>query len=307
MGNRIYYASHSVAIGGTTLTGVQSVGVSTTYNREPVFQLGQLAVYLDQESIADVEVTISKLMDGTMPMYLLACGGSSASGQSITALSEKQCDVTLSTYDDVTGSHINTASMPDMYISNISYNFSVEGNATEDITLVGNVKKSNVSSGASSGSSIPNTGVAALGTKVIAARQHITGIGGQNVTFSVDLSREPLYAFGQLLPTVRLAQFPIEVTTEIEYLATNALDGTASTDSSGCKNYSAGGSYSGTLAATVCHFASSGSSGSTQTVVSAGNSNVITSVNYSGGDAGGGNATVTYSYRNYNTFTVTYS
>jgi len=33
-----------------------------------------------------------------------------------------------------------------------------------------------------------------------------------------------------------------------------------------------------------------------------GSGNQLTSVNYTGGDTGGGNATVTYSFRNYNDF-----
>ena len=33
----------------------------------------------------------------------------------------------------------------------------------------------------------------------------------------------------------------------------------------------------------------------------------LSAVNYGGGDAGGGNATVTYSYTTYNEFTVTHS
>lgn len=312
MANRIYYASHSVAIGGVTLTGVQSVGVSTTYNREPIFELGQKEVYLDQESIADVEVTISKLMDGTTPMYLLAtsAGSSGSSGTDLSSRSESKCDVTLSTFDDVNGNHISTASMPDMYVSNISYTIPIDGNATEDITLVGNVKENAVSSGSSGGGA--NSAPASLGNRVIVRRQHVTlgsGLtGAQNITFSVDLSREPLYAFGSLLPTVRLVNYPIEVTTEVEYLASGALDGTASTATTGCQNYTAGGDATGALTATLCHYsASSGSSGSgNNTVISAGSSNAITSVNYSGGDAGGGNATVTISYRNYNVFTVTH-
>jgi hypothetical protein len=38
-----------------------------------------------------------------------------------------------------------------------------------------------------------------------------------------------------------------------------------------------------------------------------GNKNTLTSVNYTGGDTGGGNATVSYSFRNFNNFFITAS
>lgn len=251
-----------------------------------------------------------------MPMYLMATAtGTSSGADDLSSRSESKCEVTLSTFDDVTGTHIDTASMPDMYVSNISYTIPIDGNATEDITLVGNDKKNAASSGSGN---VANTAPASLGNRVIVRRQHVTlgaGLtGAQNITFSVDLSREPLYAFGSLLPTVRLVNYPIEVVTEVEYLAASALDGSAITTTTACQNYSAGGNANGALTVTLCHYSSSSSSGSSgssgsenNTVISAGSNNAITSVNYSGGDAGGGNATVTISYRNYNVFTVTYS
>lgn len=297
MGYRIYYANHSVAIGGSVLDGVQSVGVSTTYNREPLFQLGQDTVYLDQEDLADVEVTISRLMVG-VPMYLTAMGGTSASGKTLANLQNTKTSVTLNTFDDTSGAYVDSAIMSQMYVSNISYTIPIDGNATEDITLIGNRKKS--SSSGSSGS-VPGT---TPGT--IARRQHVKSApsGAQNITFSVDLSREPLYSMGKLEPTVRLLTFPVECTAEVEYLATDAEGGNA-TSSGGCGNFSAGGGSSNISVTLGC--SSGSSSGSMpETEISIGSA-VITSVNYSGGDAGGGNATVTYSYRSYNDFTVTYT
>jgi hypothetical protein len=81
--NRTYYATHAVALGkkdadptaaitnaasqANTIraaSGVQSVGVNTTFNLEQVFQLGQLEIYENIENIPDVEVTIEKALDG---------------------------------------------------------------------------------------------------------------------------------------------------------------------------------------------------------------------------------------------------
>ena len=41
------------------------------------------------------------------------------------------------------------------------------------------------------------------------------------------------------------------------------------------------------------------------TVIDLGTKNKLTSVNYTGGDTGGGNATITYSYQTFNDFTYT--
>jgi len=43
------------------------------------------------------------------------------------------------------------------------------------------------------------------------------------------------------------------------------------------------------------------------TVLQLGNKNKLTSISYGGGDAGGGNATITYSFTNSNDFVVLHS
>ena len=79
--NRIYYAIQQVAFrknsagtGGTNYVahGVQSVGITTTFNLEQAFELGQLAIYENIEGTPDVEVTLSKVLDGANPLYCMA-------------------------------------------------------------------------------------------------------------------------------------------------------------------------------------------------------------------------------------------
>lgn len=84
---RVYYAIHSVAfkdnskppthfvvpiVAGQDIApsgrwevgrGVQSVGMTTTFNFEDVFQLGQLETYEFIESEPEIEVTIEKVLD----------------------------------------------------------------------------------------------------------------------------------------------------------------------------------------------------------------------------------------------------
>lgn len=313
MANRLYYAAQAVSINGNVITGVQSLGISTTYNLEPVFQLGRLSVYEDVQDLADVEVTISKLINGTAPLYLLCTAGSSGSsgglgsGEPLNTLAERKCNVTVTAFDDTaanldnnTRTAVNAVTMTDMYLSNVSYTLPVEGNLTEDVTLIGQNHSTTTGNAAFPGA----------GGKV--GRRQMVSFGGssgsvsgvQQVTISVDLSREPLYQLGSFNPTVRLLNFPVEVTSEWESLALTAGAGDASAEEPGCNSY--GSSTGVPLSVTICNGASSGSSGSNNTMtISLGSNNVVTSVNYSGGDAGGGNVTRTTSYRNYNSFSIT--
>ena len=84
---RIYFAIQGVAIkpdgqaapdaGPTWQTknvvhGVQSVAVTTTFNLEQAFELGQLEIYENIEGVPDIEVSLSKVLDGFPPAYVMA-------------------------------------------------------------------------------------------------------------------------------------------------------------------------------------------------------------------------------------------
>jgi hypothetical protein len=45
--------------------GAQSVGMTTTFNFEQVFELGQLEIYEFIEAEPEIEVTVEKVLDGT--------------------------------------------------------------------------------------------------------------------------------------------------------------------------------------------------------------------------------------------------
>ena len=70
--NRIFYACQAVGlkpIGSTTgnykvAHGVQSVGVTTNFNLEQAFELGQIQIYENIEGLPDVECTMEKVIDG---------------------------------------------------------------------------------------------------------------------------------------------------------------------------------------------------------------------------------------------------
>lgn len=132
LGSQTYIAAH----------GVQSVGVTTTFNLEPVFELGQSAIYENIENIPDVEVTLEKVLDGFPLLYHLATKGSATATLFGRANSRSTLALTIfpDTNDSASGVAIAQVDFSGLYVSNIGYTFPVDGNFTESLTLVGNNK-----------------------------------------------------------------------------------------------------------------------------------------------------------------------
>ena len=120
----------------------------------------------------------------------------------------------------------------------------------------------------------------------------------QTISVSVDLSREEFEALGTFGPVFRAVEFPVEVTTEIEVIsvagdAVSVADyGIFSTGTGACDNIS--NLVDRTIRIATCD----------GTRIYTGVKNKLESTNYGGGDAGGGNATVTYTYTTFNDLTV---
>jgi hypothetical protein len=143
--NRVYYAIQQVSFGKnssgstgvkTAAHGVQSCGITTTFNLEQVFELGQLAIYENVEGTPDIEVTMSKVADGYIPLYLLA-----TSDQMNGPQLAKRCDsntkttVQLGIWDEAVESAGQSdaeaqtwVEMSGLYLSSVSYNFPVDDN-----------------------------------------------------------------------------------------------------------------------------------------------------------------------------------
>jgi hypothetical protein len=156
--DRIFYACQAVAIAKTgnfvnpttikagtaaVMRGVQSVGITSNFNLEQVFEFGQIQIYENIETVADIEVTCEKVLDGNRLLYLQAVGAAGVTG--LSGASKSKCDVYLAIYDDGVDQVADTAEQhvvmcSGMFISSVSYTYPVDGNATESITLVGNDK-----------------------------------------------------------------------------------------------------------------------------------------------------------------------
>jgi hypothetical protein len=132
---------------GDMVHGAQSVGVTTNFNLEQAFELGQLEIYENIEGLPDVEVTLEKVLDGYPLIYHLATTGA-VDPNSLVSRSKAQCDLRLGIYsEDKDFIADQGAAAPiemycsGMYVSSVSYTLPTDGNATESVTLVGNNKE----------------------------------------------------------------------------------------------------------------------------------------------------------------------
>lgn len=351
--NRVFYACQAVAIAPCFVAhsdantvvahGVQSVGITTNFNLEQAFELGQIQIYENIEGLPDVEVTLEKVLDGYPLVYHLA--SPNATSANLVGRSKERCCVGLGIYDEskdaVSGVAPVEVYMSGMYLSNISYTFPVDGNSTESVTLVGNHKVWNSNGSnklltAASAAEIPKDSEgrgtdspAALvaGSGGIQRREDVlmsscilpvsvygvtqnTNAGNnwdagtsspkahiQNCTISTDFGREDILELGRKAPYYRAPNFPIEVTCELEVIAISGDFVSA---------YEEGRSdYVGTV--------NQGNNTAEErikivlrdgTFFDLGSKNRLSSVSYGGGDAGGGNVTITYSYTNFNDLIV---
>ena len=123
--------------------GLQSAGMTTTFNLEEVFEIGQVEVYEQSERQPDIELTMSKAIDGSKPLYFMVTDV--LIGNDLIARTNNfKCDVTMQIYPDTqfraTKRPVSIATVSGAFVSSITYTFPVDGFVTEDITLVSNDK-----------------------------------------------------------------------------------------------------------------------------------------------------------------------
>lgn len=316
--NRIFYAVQSVQLGTAyendnsdptynNVSAVQSVGVNTNFNLEPVYQLGRLELYDNFEEIPEVEITLNRVMDGKVGFYERCMGNGS-----LTSLSNKKTAAKLVIYPDTdsaaTGVPTAECKMNPAYLSAVTFTFPTEGNFTEEVTLVSNNKV--WTTGLVNAS--PTAPDASLGNDYILRRNSLVtegadastlpyGVSGgipvgakiSNISVSMNLGREQIRELGRRTPYYRYINFPVEITTEITVVGTKGdLVGVADTESV-CANPKA--LENKTIELKLCD----------GTIINLGTKNKLTSVNYTGGDTGGGNVEMTFSYQTFNDFTYT--
>lgn len=148
--------------------GAQSVGITTTFNLEQAYELGQLAIYDNLEQIPDVEVTMTKNLDGRPLIYHLATQGSVSA--TLVGRSAVKTNVALSVFSDTLNSSSGTplaeVTMSGMVVSSLTYTFPVDGFCNESVTLVGNNKVWRASAFTTSGTFLDNADGPASGLHV---------------------------------------------------------------------------------------------------------------------------------------------
>lgn len=377
---RVFYATQGVVVGDFKATsivdswqagdsyldgdgklmvahGLQSIGVSTNFNLEQIFELGQLSLYENFEEVPEIEVTFEKVLDGYSLIYHL--GTVDATNPTLTGRSEARADVrmaiglTADTSIQSGNSGVAELYCSGMYINAVSYNLATDGNFTESTTFVGNDKQ--WYSGSENGILVSAKAIiSAFTTSIfgndapvspdnsVLRRQNVVigsaGLGMASGTFrtvvpdfiegtttgatgvtdplngnglnsncsyiddsdankvhlnsasiSVDLGRESINELGSKAPYSRYVSFPVDVTCDIEVTAIGGDNVDAAEEAKNLSDHS-------------IQFVLDDS-----TVLQLGNKNKLTSVTYGGGDAGGGNATISYSMTNSNDFVVLHS
>ena len=319
---RTFYACQKVSFGAPTgsadtsptqnyrtLNGVQSVGITTNFNLDPVYQLGRLNPGDLFEDVPDVEVSVTKQLDGTTTVYQQMMGDGT-----LAELSDKRSAVLLQIYSQdfsaATGDTLAQCEMIPAYLSSVTYNFPADGAFTEEVSIVANNKDWGTAAVNTDPPDASLTGVARrqmfnLGDSVFPTGSAGTNGGAfasgslpadfklQSVSVSVDLGREEIFQLGQRLPFTRYINFPVEVNSEFEFIsASGDKVGATETDTS-CANPKALADR--TIKIVLCD----------GTTLDLGTQNKLNSVSQSGGDAGGDNVTYTFSYINYSDLTYT--
>jgi hypothetical protein len=317
---RTFYACQSVAAAGPSgsdgslvaggvasasaavIDGVQSLGMTTNYNLEPIYQLGRISAGDQYENNPEVEVSITQAITDSPDLYSYVMGVGS-----LSETSDNRGELQLFIYSqtgDASGDSLTKTVIRPAYLSSATFNFPADGNSTADYTLVGNSKTITHGDTADRRPTENLTGIIRRnfinegsstftnGNGLLGALPHNSKI--QNVTISVDLGREEIYQLGQQLPFTRYINFPVEVSTEIEVIVASGDYASIVEATADCQTQR--NIYNQPITVVTC------AGGSETKVYDCGDKNRLTSVSQAGGDAGGDNATFTYSYLNYSEF-----
>lgn len=301
--------------GWTVVSGVQSVDVDTTFNVEQVFQLGQREIYDNIEDTPDVEITMNRLLDGTIPAWFLVT--QPIAGNLLGRVEDFKVDAAISIYPSTqsraSGVPNRTLYGSGLFVSAATYTFPVDGNCTEEITIVGSDKTWLNTIGDPSGTSFTVQGNAGSSTLAsgVQRRQNVNkslselptiipgitgaGVGNwaggvdehiQSITISVDLGREDLFELGQKRQFSRFVTLPIEVTTAIETITAEGDRIEALADRDNLTNQ------------TIKIVLDDG------TIFDLGTANTLASTSQGGASTDGGNETVTYNFTNFNVLDI---
>lgn len=147
MSERVYYAIEQVAISPNddvdyqVVRGGQSMTVNQNFPTQEIFQLGKLEIYANLENLPDMEISVTKVLDGCVPAYLLA--SRKATTPTLLQRTAHKCKVAVSIFDNQSvenaeGTPLCTAEMTGADINNLSYTFTNDGAFQETVGFIAN-------------------------------------------------------------------------------------------------------------------------------------------------------------------------
>lgn len=319
------------------LDGVQSVGLSTSIDFNQIFELGYLQIFENIEGIPTCEVTIERnIPNNGYTMYQIAAknnGTTSYRGKYVNDLlnfgSNNQLAVRLAVNtfaQEVNGNNFAFCQIIHVegFTSSYSVNATTDGPVSESMTVIG-TSVSILPSGNQNLVLVPSGGEGVIKTayrgRDCSFRTAI--VSGTAPTFeeedrvqsfslSVDVGREDLQELGRKQPYLRYANFPTEVTCDVEYnldlgkkedqnqVHTLSNMFQAFTDDDNCDINPASGYVVMLSGARVDCDSEGVEQPAGQTLICATSGAKLTSQSYTGGDTGGGPVTVSESYQAFN-------
>ena len=302
--NRVYYACQAVEFNTHFLEGVQSVGINASYNFEQVFELGLLEIYENVEGIPEVEVTIEKaVLSGVKPLgESLSVSVTENPATNIVNMSQATPEIVLHTFPESattvfnsTPQGTNSLVITSGFLTSYSITGNMDGPSTESLSFT-----SNNYDWRAAGPSMATLSGNVVSNQVVQKRQNANpyGYAGlQSWTMSCDFGREDIMELGKKQPITKVATFPLEVTCEEEFLNRNTTN-TNGPDFPGvpeCEDVTT---------ATMKRHGFAPCNDTDPDITVSGLGFRLTSVNHTGGDAGGGNQTVTKSFQTFNSFAI---
>lgn len=305
--------------------GVQSVSDNADIATQDISEFGQVSPYEIVEDTPTVTIDIERVLDGYSPFYLMATEGASAASltgrqdQKCVVM----MGIYDSSVDYVSGPPTRVVEYSGFQPASVSYEFNVDGPFTETVSMQGNYREwaagnapkygtiptdptatgtdeplalTNCSGGVQFKENLlfagdyptllPTNipGVSASGTVTLNSAGCPT-VPVQRISVSVDLNREEVRQLGCRGVYARYAQFPVDVTTEIEILSQSG-DGVNISELGefdGCD-------YGNALPERIRVATDSGF------VLDLGSRNKLNNISHSFGSTDGGNSTATFTY-----------
>ena len=313
---RVFYATQAVLLdtAGTALgasdviKGVQSVGINTTIDHRTIRDLGKPSPISILEGKPEVEASVERIIASVNDVIFPSSGGDLLAD----ATHAKEYDMLLLVGEeareqiDTSGASTQAElKLSYLQVSSVSYNFEVNGPFTESISFVGHNKEWST---ARTFSSTGELGYTHSGN--LARRQDYSTSSSvipsevqgtmQNITVSFDFSRREILDLGKRqgvstpsqVNQYKLLNVPVEVTTESNTVVAEK-DFSSDIDAQSFSNAPANKEIKAVV-----------SIGGTNTIFNMGTENYLADVNRSGGDSGGGNVEASYTYKNFNTFSI---